>query len=333
MILGLGRPRVGGASGRQSSADHASRPSQRVRRPRSVRGRCRGGRRCSRRWPGVGVDGASRSLRGCACGRPEPQRSTVQRLGHGSRRDDPRRLGRRRGSSRRRHRCRHVRDPLVRRPAEAWPIVRDAHSLYVETFGELGLVGLTLIVAALLVPLVAAVRGRHSRFVAPACGAYVAWVAASGLDWHWEMVGLTVTALLLGGVGLVAAERGPTRAARGHARIVAVVGVTATAERARGVEPRRQPGSLRRPRGPRATRTGVTASDRALAERSRCSPGRTSRTSCAATPLRAWAIAKQRFARIEKPPRRIRATGLCGSGWPRSHAAPKGAPRTTGCID
>ena len=102
--------------------------------------------------------------------------------------------------------------------------VRDAHSLYAETFGELGLVGLTLIVAALLGPLVAAVRGRHSRFVAPASGAYVAWVAASGLDWHWEMVGLTVTALLLGGVGLIAAERGPTRPLGGHPRIVAVVG-------------------------------------------------------------------------------------------------------------
>ena len=85
--------------------------------------------------------------------------------------------------------------------------VRDAHSLYVETLSELGLVGLMLLLAALAVPLVAGIIGRRTRFVAPACGAYVAWLAASGLDWHWEMAGLTVTVLLVGAVGLVAVER------------------------------------------------------------------------------------------------------------------------------
>jgi tetratricopeptide (TPR) repeat protein len=86
-------------------------------------------------------------------------------------------------------------------------VVRDAHSLFVETFAELGLVGLVLLVTALAVPLVAAVRARHSRFVAPAAAAYLAWVTASALDWHWEMVGVTTTALLVGSVGLVSAER------------------------------------------------------------------------------------------------------------------------------
>jgi O-Antigen ligase len=86
-------------------------------------------------------------------------------------------------------------------------VVRDAHSLYVETFNELGVIGLVLLVAALFVPLIAAVRARHARFVPPAAGAYLAWVAASALDWHWEMVGLTTTALLAGSVCLVAVER------------------------------------------------------------------------------------------------------------------------------
>ena len=31
------------------------------------------------------------------------------------------------------------------------------------------------------------------------------------MDWHWEMVGLTATALLAGAVPLLAAERGPVR--------------------------------------------------------------------------------------------------------------------------
>jgi len=85
--------------------------------------------------------------------------------------------------------------------------VRDAHSLYIETLSELGVIGFVLLLAALAVPLVAGIIGRRTRFVAPACGAYVAWLAASGLDWHWEMAGLTATALLVGAVGLVAVER------------------------------------------------------------------------------------------------------------------------------
>jgi hypothetical protein len=104
-------------------------------------------------------------------------------------------------------------------------IVRDAHSLYVETFNELGLVGLALLGAVLVVPLVAAFRARRTRFVAPAAGAYLAWVAASALDWHWEMVGLTTTALLVGSVGPLAAERRSRSGLLPGSRL-ALVGVT-----------------------------------------------------------------------------------------------------------
>jgi hypothetical protein len=106
-------------------------------------------------------------------------------------------------------------------------IVRDAHSLYVETFNELGVVGLALLGALLLVPLIAAFRARHARFVAPAAGAYLAWVSASSLDWHWEMAGLTSTALLAGSVGLLAAERRSRDALLPSSRL-ALVGVTGT---------------------------------------------------------------------------------------------------------
>jgi tetratricopeptide (TPR) repeat protein len=105
--------------------------------------------------------------------------------------------------------------------------VRDAHSLYVEAFSELGVIGLAILVAALAVPLVAGILGRRSRFVAPACGAYLAWLAASGLDWHWETVGLTTTALLVGSVGLVGAERRALGVPGAGARL-ALVGVGAT---------------------------------------------------------------------------------------------------------
>jgi hypothetical protein len=106
-------------------------------------------------------------------------------------------------------------------------IVRDGHSLYVETLAEVGVIGLTLLAAALLVPLVAATRARRSRLVAPAAGAYVAWLAASAFDWHWEMVGLTTTALLVGSVGLVSSER-RSRESLGDGSRLALVGLTGT---------------------------------------------------------------------------------------------------------
>jgi hypothetical protein len=106
-------------------------------------------------------------------------------------------------------------------------IVRDAHSLYVEMFHELGVAGLALLVAALSLPIVAVIRSRRSRFVATAFGAYVAWLASSALDWHWEMVGLTTTALLVGSVGLVSAERRSRGPLHDGSRL-ALVGMTGT---------------------------------------------------------------------------------------------------------
>ena len=210
-------------------------------------------------------------------------------------------------------------------------VVRDAHSLYAETFSELGIVGLTLLVAALVVPIVAAIRSRRSRFVAPAAGAYLAWLAASGLDWHWEMVGLTMTALLVGAVGLVSAERRSARrpARRESARARRGPG---DPERLRGLESRGEPGAVRRRRGRRRSRIGARRSTMpALRRRSSC--GRTSPTSFAATPPRVSVIAKERSAPTEPRPRRIHATGSRGFASPRSHAAPRRVPRTTGCVN
>jgi O-antigen ligase len=87
-------------------------------------------------------------------------------------------------------------------------VVRDAHSLYAEALAEMGIVGVLLLGGTLIIPLVGAVRGRRSRLAAPATGAYLAWAAAAALDWHWEMVGVTITALLAGSVALLAGDRG-----------------------------------------------------------------------------------------------------------------------------
>ena len=84
--------------------------------------------------------------------------------------------------------------------------VRDAHSLYLETLAELGVVGLVLLVATLLVPVVGAVRARRNPLVPVAFGAYVAFLVHAGVDWDWEVTAVTLAALLCG-VALVLAGR------------------------------------------------------------------------------------------------------------------------------
>ena len=103
-----------------------------------------------------------------------------------------------------------------RRPTDK--VLRDAHSLYLETFAELGAVGLGMLALALALPLVGAAAGRRARLVPPAAGAYCAWAAHAGLDWDWEIVGLTATALLAGSVPLLGAERRPRRPLPGSLR-------------------------------------------------------------------------------------------------------------------
>jgi O-antigen ligase len=72
--------------------------------------------------------------------------------------------------------------------------VRDAHSLYLETAAELGLVGL-LALAALLGGVAASVRDE----TAVAAAALAAWAVHAGVDWDWEMPALTLVAVLLAG--------------------------------------------------------------------------------------------------------------------------------------
>jgi O-antigen ligase len=81
--------------------------------------------------------------------------------------------------------------------------VRDAHSLYLETLAELGIVGLALIVA-----LVAGVLGYGLRralsvaeparpWVAAATAACAAFAVAAAIDWAWELAVIPVCFLLL----------------------------------------------------------------------------------------------------------------------------------------
>ncbi|HXG75156.1 MAG TPA: O-antigen ligase family protein [Gaiellaceae bacterium] len=100
--------------------------------------------------------------------------------------------------------------------------VRDAHSLYAEAFAELGGVGLLLLVATLATPFAAAFRSRQTSLVPLTTGGFAAWVAHSAIDWHWEVVAVTLAAFLCAAIPLVMARRGQPRPLSGRATVVVV---------------------------------------------------------------------------------------------------------------
>jgi hypothetical protein len=82
--------------------------------------------------------------------------------------------------------------------------VRNAHSLELETLGELGLVGIVLLLAFLGAIVAAAVRSRlrpgglGRGQTAAVAAAFSVWLAHSFVDWDWQMPAVTGCALLLG---------------------------------------------------------------------------------------------------------------------------------------
>jgi hypothetical protein len=90
--------------------------------------------------------------------------------------------------------------------------VRDGHSLYLETLGELGIVGLVLLGACLLMVLggfARRVRGEDRELFAALLAAAVAWTLAAGVDWAWEMPAVTIWLFALGGAALARPLRTP----------------------------------------------------------------------------------------------------------------------------
>ncbi|MHB8644068.1 MAG: O-antigen ligase family protein [Gaiellaceae bacterium] len=104
---------------------------------------------------------------------------------------------------------------LAARPLGSWK-VRDAHSLYVETLGELGIVGLLLLVVAFGAPLLALASARRHPLASATAGAYAAYLVHAGFDWDWEMTGVTIVALICG----AALVRMPSRRAPSEPRLV-----------------------------------------------------------------------------------------------------------------
>lgn len=83
--------------------------------------------------------------------------------------------------------------------------VVNAHSLYIETLGELGAVGLVfvaLFVLGTLVGLFPRGRGRDRALYAAVFAAGLAWAVHAGVDWDWQMPAISLPFAALGGLAL-----------------------------------------------------------------------------------------------------------------------------------
>ena len=80
--------------------------------------------------------------------------------------------------------------------------VRDAHSLWLETLGELGVIGFVLLVGAVGYGLVTAVRrlwgakGPERVTLAALSAVVLAWAFAAAVDWMWEITLVTLLAVV-----------------------------------------------------------------------------------------------------------------------------------------
>ena len=113
-------------------------------------------------------------------------------------------------------------EPWWARHGSVSGFVQNAHSLYFETLGDLGLIGLVIVVAALVGgAIVALLRTKRlagalrddAAAVAAGAGAFA---VAAGLDWMWTLPCVAMTGVLLLGLALgpASSPRGPARAGR-----------------------------------------------------------------------------------------------------------------------
>lgn len=120
--------------------------------------------------------------------------------------------------------------------------VKNAHSLYVETLGELGIVGLLLVLGFVVTPIAVGVRRRlgatreHAVTLAGLLAGFATYAVAAGVDWVWQIPGVTLPAIALLGFLVaprIARESGRARRSRSMSvslrMILVAVGIAAVA--------------------------------------------------------------------------------------------------------
>jgi len=101
---------------------------------------------------------------------------------------------------------------------------KEAHSLYLETLAELGPLALALVLCVFAVGTVTAFRVRQ-----PVLGAaLVSYAVGAAVDFHWELAGVTVPAVILGAAA-VSTPRPRRSSVRALPVLVALVAATVLA--------------------------------------------------------------------------------------------------------
>ncbi len=111
--------------------------------------------------------------------------------------------------------------------------VVDAHSLYLQSLAELGIVGFVLIlvvVLGMLLGLAARIRGPNRTLYAALFAVALAWAVHQAFDWDWQMPAVTLGVFMLAGLGLARADNGrPGRAGLLAGRTLVALGWLALA--------------------------------------------------------------------------------------------------------
>jgi len=122
--------------------------------------------------------------------------------------------------------------------------VVNAHSLYFENLGEVGIVGFALLVCLLLGALIAIarrIRRPERTLYAAVLATVLVWTIHAGADWDWQMPAVTLPAFVL--VGCALGRRGPERSTgtlgRRHSVLAVVVLLTAVGPALLAVSQRR----------------------------------------------------------------------------------------------
>ena len=113
--------------------------------------------------------------------------------------------------------------------------VKNAHSLYLETLGELGGVGLALVALVVLtgvgVGVHRAIRGPSAArgLYGALTAGFIAYCVGAGFDWLWQIPGVTVVAIVLLALITAGGARPWSRATRFSAQAFVRVGILAAA--------------------------------------------------------------------------------------------------------
>jgi O-Antigen ligase len=141
--------------------------------------------------------------------------------------------------------------PLVGHGAGSWEawwlqhrgisyFTRYAHSLYLQVLGELGAIGLVLLLGAFALIVVGGVGGSRSADVAgigaAAAGAFAAFLVGAGVDWMWQMPVVSIVGFALLGLLAQLDSRVGAPALEGRLRLVAAGLCVAAALVAIGIE-------------------------------------------------------------------------------------------------